>query len=168
MTYYVYQYMENGFPYYIGMGHGNRAYDPHRGQRVPKDKSQIEIVKSNLSEKDALKLERELTELYGLKIDGTGILENKIHGGHASPRGMLGKKLSAESRQKISEGNTGKIRSEEQRKNYRKPKTKEHAENIRKANMGRLDDGRNQKISETKKGKPWTQARRDAFNRRVK
>jgi len=119
--------MENGQPYYIGMGHGNRAYDLHRGQRVPKDKSQIEIIKFNLTEQEALCIERELTEFYGLKIDGTGILENKIHGGHASPRGMLGKKLSIESRIKISKGNSGKIRTEEQKKNYRKKKSAEHA-----------------------------------------
>jgi len=34
--------------------------------------------------------------------------------------------------------------------------------------MGRIDDGRNQKISETKKGQPWSAARREAQNRRVK
>lgn len=39
-------------------------------------------------------------------------------------------------------------------------------EKIRKANLGRKDDGRNAKISEAKKNKPWSQARCDAYNRK--
>lgn len=166
MIYYVYQYLrEDGSPYYIGMGHGSRIRDPHSGIKVPK-KEFRKFIQENISETDALRLERILTEKYGLIIDGTGILENKIHGGHASPRGMLGKKQREDSRLKISLGNKGKIRTEEHKENYRRPKSAEHAEKIRQANLGREDDGRNAKISATKKNKPWTQARRDAYNRK--
>jgi len=41
-----------------------------------------------------------------------------------------------------------------------KPKTKEHSEKNRQANLGRVDNGRNLKISQTMKGKPWSEARR--------
>jgi len=162
MIFYVYQYIrEDGSPYYIGMGHANRINDGHKGVEVPKDPSRKLFIQTNMLEIDALRLERQLTEKYGLIRNGTGILENKIHGGHASPRGMLGKKQKEESKLKISLGNTGKIRTEKHRENYRKPKSPEHAEKIRQANLGRKDD-RGIKISATKKGVPWTQARRDA------
>ena len=165
--YYVYKYIrEDNSPYYIGMGHGSRVNDPHRGVKVPK-KELRKLIQENMSEKDALDLERQLTNKYGLIKDGTGILENKIHGGHASPRGMLGKKQKEETKLKISLANTGKIRTEEHRENYSKPKTAEHAEKIRQANLGRVDDGRYVKMSATKKGKPWSQARRDSQNKKV-
>src|SRR5271165_880147 len=154
--YYVYQYLkEDGTPYYIGMGHGSRINDPHGDIKVPK-KEYRKFIQENMEEVDALRLERQLTENYGLIRDGSGILENKIHGGHASPRGMLGKKQKEETRLKISLGNIGKVRTEEHKENYRKPKSAEHAEKIRQANLGRKDDGRNQKISATLKNKPWT------------
>ena len=162
MIFYVYQYIrDDGSPYYIGMGHANRINDDHRGVKVPKDPNKKLFIQENMTESDALALERKLTEYYGLLRDGTGILENKIHGGHASPRGMLGKKQSAEARLKISKGNSGKVRTEEHKANYRKPKTLEHAEKIRQANLGRKDD-RGIKISATKKGVPWSEARRQA------
>ncbi len=165
MIYYVYQYLrEDNSPYYIGMGHGTRMNDLHTNVETPKDKSRRIIIYDELSEKGALRLENVLTNLYGLIIDGTGILENKIHGGHASPRGMLGKKHSKDARLKISLGNSGKIRTDGHKENYRKPKSSEHTEKIRQANLGRADDGRNAKISASKKNKPWTQARRDAQN----
>lgn len=164
MIYYVYEYLrEDGSPYYIGMGHGTRIRDPHSGIKVPK-KEFRRFIQKDMSESDALKLERTLTEKYGLIIDGTGILENKIHGGHASPRGMLGKKHTLETKLKISAGNKGKIRTKEQKENYSGPKSPEHKEKIRQANIGRPDDGRNLTISMTKKNKPWSQARRDAHN----
>lgn len=162
--YYVYEYIrEDNTPYYIGMGHANRINELHKNVKTP-SKQFRNLVEQNISEKDALDLERQLTKKYGLLKDGTGILENKIHGGHASPRGMLGKQQKEESKLKISTSNTGKIRTEEHKENYSKPKTAEHAEKIRQANIGRKDDGRNAKISATKKGKPWSQACYDARN----
>jgi len=79
--YYVYQYLrENGIPYYVGKGKGNRAYAPHRVP-VLTDKSRIEIVKTNLTNKEALKLEIDLITKYGRKDIGTGVLHNLIDGG---------------------------------------------------------------------------------------
>lgn len=152
--YYVYQYTkEDGLPFYIGMGKGSRINDPHKNLKIPK-KEYRKFVAIKLSEFEALMLERKLTEFYGLKSKG-GILENKIHGGHASPRGMLNKKHTNETKLKISLGNKGKIRSEEQKNNYRKPKSKEHAEKIRIANLGRPDDGRGKKAGLKKSKHKW-------------
>ena len=140
--YYVYEYIrEDKTPYYIGMGHANRVNDPHKGIKIPKREFR-KLIQENMSEKSALILERSLTEKYGLLRDGSGILENKIHGGHASPRGMLGKKQKEESKLKISIANTGKVRTDEHKENYRKPKTAEHAEHIRQAVLNNTDPER--------------------------
>ena len=49
-------------------------------------------------------------------------------------------------------GNLGKVRTPEQRENYKKPKSPEHAEKIRQANIGRpYDPIRAEKISRTLK-----------------
>ena len=69
---------------------------------------------------------------------------------------------SEQTRKQISIKNSGKIRTLEHKKNYSKPKTKDHSEKIRQANLGRKDDGRYIKISQTMKGRPWSEARRFA------
>jgi len=88
--------------------------------------------------------------LYGCKKHG-GILDNKKVTRWAAEPGW---KHSDEAKKKISEGNTGKVRSEEAKANYRKPKTAEHAEKIRQANRGRpYDPVRAAKISVTLKAR---------------
>lgn len=163
--FYVYKYIrEDGSPYYIGYGHGTRINDPHPGYKLPKRPFR-QYIQENITEVDALVLERQLTEKFGLLINGTGILENKIHGGHASPKGMLGKKQTEETKLKISLGNSGKVRTAEHKINYSGPKTAEHAENIRQAvlNNSNIDRYVYDKPF-AHKNRPWTQARRDAQN----
>jgi hypothetical protein len=60
-----------------------------------------------------------------------------------------------ESKKKISQKNKGKVRSEQAKQNYRKPKTSEHAEKIRQANLGRPRDSRYEKISLAKQKQKW-------------
>jgi hypothetical protein len=146
MTFYVYQYVtESGIPYYIGKGSGRRIHRHHTKTELPPLDRRI-IIKDELTNEEAKQLEGELITRYGRKLDG-GILDNvKINQWACA----VGWKHSEETKRKISKGNTGKIRTEEHKQNYRKPKTAEHAEKIRQANLGRLYDPiRAAKISAT-------------------
>jgi hypothetical protein len=158
--FYVYQYTtEDGLPFYIGKGSKDRINESHAPWVNLPPKEFRHYIKTRLTESEAFDLEIELIKRYGRKIDG-GILDNiKISRWVA----QAGWKHSEETKKKISKNNTGKIRTEEQKQNYRKPKTAEHAEKIRQANLGRKDDGRHEKTSQTMKGRPWSDARRAAY-----
>jgi hypothetical protein len=150
MLFYVYQYItESGTPYYIGKGSGKRIHKHHTKTELPPVDRRI-IIKDGLTNEEAKNLEKELITKYGRKLDG-GILDNiKINQWACA----VGWKHSVETKRKISEGNTGKVRTEEHKINYRKPKTAEHAEKIRQANLGRpYDPVRAAKISATLKGR---------------
>jgi hypothetical protein len=109
------------------------------------------FIKTNMSEQDAFDLEYDLIKHYGRKIDG-GILENVKLTRWVSQAGW---KHSTETKEKISKANKGRVFSEETKAKYRKPKSKEHAEKIRQANLGRKDDGRHAKIGKVMSLKRW-------------
>lgn len=98
--YYVYAYInkKTGLPYYIGKGKGRRAYMPHGRVKLPKDKSKIVFLETNLSNVGACALERRYISWFGRKgIDEGGILLNITEGGEGSSKpghlnGMFGKK----------------------------------------------------------------------------
>ena len=104
--FYIYVYLrEDGSPYYVGKGKGNRAWKKS-GRRCPPpaDSSRIVIVKESLTETEALTEEIRLIQLHGRKDKGTGCLRNLTDGGD----GVSGYIPSAESRAKQSAAITGK------------------------------------------------------------
>lgn len=84
--YYVYLYLkEDGTPYYVGKGKGNRWKQKSHSVDVPPPDRVIFYVK-DVDEKTALKEEVNLILKYGRLNNGTGILENKTDGGDKPPK----------------------------------------------------------------------------------
>jgi hypothetical protein len=97
--YYVYQYnREDGTPYYIGKGKGNRVYSKQKNINLPTDPSRIVIIKDNLTEQESLRLETELIKKYGRKDNNTGVLRNRTDGGE----GVSGHKWTKKQRKAIT------------------------------------------------------------------
>ena len=83
--FYTYAYLrEDGTPYYIGKGKGNRAFSSNRTINRPKDKSRIIFLKQNLTEEEAFKHEIYMINVFGRKDLGTGILHNRTDGGEGT------------------------------------------------------------------------------------
>lgn len=103
--YYTYAYLrEDGTPYYIGKGKGNRAYHDNGARRVKMPpKERILILKKNLTEEEAFRHEVYMIAVLGRKDLGTGILRNMCDGG----TGSAGHRMPIAARKKMSERQTG-------------------------------------------------------------
>lgn len=116
LIFYVYAYLrEDGTPYYIGKGKGDRAWTHHKFIPLPKDKKLIVILESNLTELGALALERRMIRWYGRKDLGTGLLINRTEGGE----GVCGYQHTPKAKSAIAAAMTIRIVSEETRNKLR-------------------------------------------------
>lgn len=167
--YYVYMYLrEDGTPYYIGKGKGNRAYVKwDRFVQVP-PRDRIIFALKNLSERQALDNEREFIKWYGRKDNNTGILRNLTDGGD----GISGYRHSEEYKQKLrTEGNfvtnnPGKNKSKETIEKIRQKSIELHKDpnyisKYKKGLETRVLDGK--LISERTKEAMWRPDVREKF-----
>jgi len=103
-NFYAYMWLrENGTPYYIGKGKGDRAF--HKSEHIvkpPIDKSRI-LIFARASEQEAFETEKELIRNWGRKDLGTGCLRNMTDGGDG-PSGFV---RTAEMNRKVSESRMG-------------------------------------------------------------
>ena len=83
MKYYTYAYLrEDGTPYYIGLGSGNRIFKRNKNCiKPPRDRSRAIYLKQNISLEEAKRHEIYMISVYGRKDLGTGILHNRTNGG---------------------------------------------------------------------------------------
>ena len=107
--FYTYLWLrEDGTPYYVGKGKGNRAWRSHKGHRPPKDLSRIHVQYWQ-DEATAFAYEIYQIDFWGRKDLGTGILRNLTDGGE----GSSGAQRSPEHKAKISVAQKGRKRSPE-------------------------------------------------------
>lgn len=177
-SFYTYAYLrENGTPYYIGKGKGNRAFEKAGRKRNPPPRGRILFLKRNITEEEAIKHEVYMIAVLGRKDEGEGILWNLTDGGDGisgyrhseetrsrmskAMRGNTnpkGHKRSEETRRKISEAQTGKKLSEETRRKISevqkgKKLPEETRKKISKALQGiKRSDETRKKVSEARKG----------------
>jgi len=193
--YYTYAYLrEDGTPYYIGKGSGDRIYSTNRRIPPPKDKSRIIYLKQNLTEEAAFRHEIYMIAVFGRKDLGTGILHNRTDGGD----GVSGWVPGEETRRKISEANKGRVYTEETRNKIgeaqkgntnmlgktlseetkrklsevSKGKTlsEEHKRKLSEVNKGKtLSEEHKRKLSEVNKGKlPWNNGKTHSEETKIK
>lgn len=130
--FYLHRNSKTNAIFYVGRGTGSRHIDFKNGTRSPFWNNYVskhgepiaEIFKSNLTNEEAAKLETELIIKYGRRqFDKGGILVNLTLGGEGGMLGLIGdknpnygKKLSMETKMKISKAHKGKVISAEVRK----------------------------------------------------
>jgi hypothetical protein len=134
---------QDGTPYYVGKGHGTRAFirNKHR-QRPPSDTARI-ILQECESEQEAFDLERFFISFYERLDLGTGCLRNLTDGGE----GSSGFVASLELRAKLSKSRTGRL-------NHFFGRT--HSANARSS------------VAESNKKRVWTPESRAAMSRAKK
>src|ERR1035438_7676243 len=112
MKFYTYLWLrEDGTPWYVGKGYGNRAYQRCKGHWAPKDTDKIEVQYWS-DEGTALAYEIYQIDFWGRKDTGAGILHNMTDGGQGTSgstnKSKIGQKDSEETKLKKSLWQKGK------------------------------------------------------------
>lgn len=106
--YYVYMYLREDFtPYYVGKGKNRRYKEKHNVPIPPLDR--IRFVQTELTNEEAIILEKQLISEYGRKDLGTGILRNLTNGGEGLNPGPETRAKQSAAKQNYKPWNTGKI-----------------------------------------------------------
>jgi len=148
-VFYVYEHWRTDRDecFYVGKGHGRRAYDMKRRNKYHQAivskilrtgfAVEIKIVASNLKESEAYKLEIDRIKFWR---EANIELANLSSGGEG---GTTGVKVSLERRAKISSSLKGHPVSEEQRKKqaitYKKNMTEERRQKLRNYGLEKID-----------------------------
>ena len=145
---YVHIRLDNNTVFYVGKGTGNRAYNMSRGEGTHHDNickacdCKAVIIKNNLTESQAFRLERKMIEYYvhtlgyGIDIEGYSNYDHKLP--HLTNMSWGG------------EGSSGYKHSEETK---REMSEKRKCENNHFYGMHHSEEAK-RKMSEKKKGKP--------------
>ncbi len=100
--FYAYLWLrENRTPYYVGKGHGDRAFvsSKHNVHR-PKDRSRIVVI-SCRNEQEAFDTEKNLILNWGRKDLGTGVLYNFTDGGQGQSGAVISQERRARQAAKV-------------------------------------------------------------------
>ena len=89
---------EDGTPYYIGKGRGDRIHSNRHTINLPPVERR-KFLKTNLTEEESFRHERYMISILGRKDQGTGILRNHTDGGE----GGSGQFVSEKTRKLMSE-----------------------------------------------------------------
>ena len=141
--YYLYSYVSDNKPYYIGKGKGRRAYTQENHSVPVPDTPNIHIISHFDDNVKSLLREWEMISFLQLKTEG-GMLDNKVKGCCPPDRTGAKRPHSEQHKQKL-------------RKPRRFARTAEHSEKIAAQNRGKKHtEEHKRKISEGCKGKTGT------------
>jgi|SRR5271157_1192907 len=161
-VFYVYLWLrEDGTPYYVGKGTGNRSVTWHRKNlKPPKNENNI-LIQEHPSERDAFEAEKFFIEYYSRKCKGTGCLLNITEGGE----GISGYRHTESTKKQMSIAKKGRVVPEEQRKKLSESRkgmifSEEHRLNLSLSHIGKPNHHKGvnrteetkRKISESLKG----------------
>jgi len=133
-NYYTYAYLrEDGSPYYVGKGSGDRIFSNIRSIHKPSNISRIVFLRENMTEKESFDNEVEMIKLWGRKNLGNGLLRNMTDGGE----GVSGHKHTEEHKKNMSLSHLGKKYRQRQGGMRRRNMSEETKAKIRLAITGR-------------------------------
>ena len=157
-NFYVYEWirLDTNEPFYVGKGHGNRAYMPFRNpyfnrvvEKVGLPNIAVHILHDNLTEK--LSFEYEIYYIYSYVYEFGFNLTNLTIGGD----GVTGYKWTEEQCKKLSEARSGKKASEETRR-----KISEATSGELSHWYGKHSEESRKKISESLSGRKYSEETR--------